>query len=180
VLLALAGAHATAQQQREGAARAQRLDQLFASLKSAASDTEGEALVAEIWKIWQHSDDAELDAAMQEATALIAHGLGALAMRILDDIVARAPNWPEAWNKRATVLYILGEHDRSLADIDRVLALEPRHFGALAGMGLIRMARGEHREALAAYRRALAINPFLKERLGLIPELEKRVGEKAL
>src|SRR6476646_8072318 len=96
-------------------------------------------------------------------------GLPALAMPILDDIVMRAPDWAEGWNKRATVLYILGEQDRSLADIEHVLALEPRHFGALSGIGLIRIAKGQPREALAAYRRALAVNPFLKERLELIP-----------
>ena len=101
-------------------------------------------------------------------------------MPLLDDIVARAPDWAEGWNKRATLLYLLGEHDRSLADIDRTLALEPRHFGALAGIGLIRIAKGEHRAALAAFRRALAINPFLKERFGLIPALEREVGEKPL
>jgi tetratricopeptide (TPR) repeat protein len=74
----------------------------------------------------------------------------------------------------------MGEHDRSLADIDRVLALEPRHFGAIAGIGLIRIAKGEMREALAAFRRALAINPFLRERYGLIPQLEKEIGEKPI
>jgi tetratricopeptide (TPR) repeat protein len=78
------------------------------------------------------------------------------------------------------VLYLMGEHDRSLADIEHVLALEPRHFGALAGIGLIRMAKGEFREALAAFRKALAVNPFLRERHGIIPALEKQVGEKAL
>ncbi len=61
-----------------------------------------------------------------------------------------------------------------------MLALEPRHFGALAGIGLIRMAKGEPREALAAFRRALAVNPFLKERFALIPELERQIGEKPL
>ena len=73
---------------------------------------------------------------------------------------------------------LAGEHDLSLADIDRVLALEPRHFGALAGMGLIRIDKGKYREALAAYRRALAVNPFLKERFELVPALERLVGEE--
>jgi tetratricopeptide (TPR) repeat protein len=90
------------------------------------------------------------------------------------------PDWAEAWNKRATARYLAGEHERSLADIDRVLALEPRHFGALAGMALIHIARGQYREALAAYRRALAVNPFLKERFELIPALERMVGEKPI
>jgi tetratricopeptide (TPR) repeat protein len=117
---------------------------------------------------------------MQQASRLLGAGLPALALPLLDDLVGRAPDWAEGWNKRATALYLMGEHDRSLADIERVLALEPRHFGALAGLGLIRMARGEHRAALAAYRRALAVNPFLKERHDLIPALESKVGDKPI
>jgi tetratricopeptide (TPR) repeat protein len=164
----------------EAAARARQLDALFAALRTAKAEEEGDAVVAEIWRVWLQSGRTELDAAMQQAVNFIGLGLGALAMPILDDILAQAPDWAEAWNKRATLLYMMGEHDRSLADIDRVLALEPRHFGALAGIGLIRMAKGEPRAALAAFRRALTVNPFLKERFALIPELERQVGEKPL
>jgi tetratricopeptide (TPR) repeat protein len=169
-----------AQPPPDGAARAQRLDQLFGRLKSIQDEGEGEAVVAEIWSQWLRSGIAELDEPMERAAALIGQGLHALALPILDDLVQRAPDWAEAWNRRATALYLAGEHDRSLADIDRVLALEPRHFGALAGMGLIRIARGQYREALGAYRRALAVNPFLKERLELIPALERELGEKPI
>ena len=161
------------------AARAQQLDALFARLKATKDEAEGETIVAEIWQLWLQSGNAEIDEAMQRAVLAMGR-VPALALPILDDIVARAPQWAEGWNKRATVLYLLGEHDRSLADIDRVLALEPRHFGALAGIGLIRMDKGESRQALAAFRRALAVNPFLKERLGLIPALEKEIGEKPI
>jgi len=160
-------------------ARAQRLDELFALLKATKAESDGDEIVAAIWTLWLQSGNAEIDEAMQRAV-LAMGGAPALALPILDDIVARAPQWAEGWNKRATVLYLLGEHDRSLADIDRVLALEPRHFGALAGIGLIRMDKGENRLALAAFRRALAINPFLKERLGLMPALEKAIGEKPI
>lgn len=161
------------------AARAQQLDALFARLKATKDEAEGETIVADIWQLWLQSGNAEIDDAMQRAVLAMGR-VPALALPILDDIVARAPQWAEGWNKRATVLYLLGEHDRSLADIDRVLALEPRHFGALAGIGLIRMDKGESRQALAAFRRALAVNPFLKERLGLIPALEKEIGEKPI
>lgn len=164
----------------EPAGRARRIDALFAALKTTRVEEEGDAMVAEVWRLWLQSGRPDLDAAMQQATNLMNSGLSVLAMPTFDDIVAKAPDWAEAWNKRATALYLLGEHDRSLADIDRVLALEPRHFGALAGMGLIRIAKGEPREALSAYRRALAVNPFLKERHGLIPELERQVGERPL
>jgi tetratricopeptide (TPR) repeat protein len=166
-----------AQSERAAAERAQRLDAQFARLESAASQEDGDAAVAEIWKLWLQSGKPELDELMDQAARLLGAGLTPLAIPILDDLTARAPDWAEAWNKRATALYLAGEHERSLADIERVLALEPRHFGALAGIGLIRIARGEFREALAAYRKALAINPFLRERLELIPALQKKVGE---
>ena len=161
------------------ARRAQLIDNLFARLKAVKTQEDGDEIVAQIWKLWQQSGSPELDAAMQHAV-LVMGQVPALAMPILDDIVARAPDWAEGWNKRATVLYLMGEYDRSLADIDRVLALEPRHFGALAGMGLIRIEKGETREALAAFRRALAVNPFLRERFGIIPALEKELGEKPI
>jgi tetratricopeptide (TPR) repeat protein len=169
-----------AQSGPDAAARAQQVDALFGRLKAAKTEDEADAIVSEIWKLWQQSGDAELDEQLNRAILMMGQGIGSLAMPILDDIVKQRPDWAEAWNKRATVLYLMGEHDRSLADIEHVLALEPRHFGALAGIGLIRMAKGEFREALAAFRKALAVNPFLRERHGIIPALEKQVGEKAL
>lgn len=171
---------ARAQSQPNAAARAQRLDEQFARLKTVTDEQDGEAAVAEIWRLWQGSGTPELDELMAQAAMLIDLGMHPLALPLLNDIVKRAPDWAEGWNKRATALYLAGEHDLSLADIDRVLVLEPRHFGALAGMGLIRIARGEYRDALAAYRKALAVNPFLKERLELIPALEKKVGDKPI
>ena len=186
VVAGLAICHAVAQgappptaPSQDAAARAQQIDDLFARLKTTKTQEDGDEIVAQIWKLWQQSGSPELDAAMQQAV-LVMGQVPALAMPILDDIVARTPNWAEGWNKRATVLYLMGEYDRSLADIDRVLALEPRHFGALAGIGLIRIEKGETREALAAFRRALAVNPFLRERFGIIPALEKELGEKPI
>ena len=161
-------------------ARAQRLDELFARLKTTKAEEDGDEIVSQIWKAWQQSGSAELDGAMQRSILLMGQGLAPLALPILDGIVAQKPDWAEGWNKRATVLYLMGEYDRSLADIDRVLALEPRHFGALAGIGLIRIEKGETREALAVFRRALAVNPFLRERYGIIPALEKELGEKPI
>jgi tetratricopeptide (TPR) repeat protein len=174
------GGSGLAQTDPDAAARAQRLDELFARLKSTKDEQEGEAAAAEIWRVWLQSGRPELDEPMEQASRLMGAGLASLALPVLDDLVKRAPGWAEAWNKRATALYLAGEHDGSLADIERVLALEPRHFGALAGLGLIHIARGQHREALAAYRRALAVNPFLKERHELIPALERKVGDKPI
>jgi tetratricopeptide (TPR) repeat protein len=158
---AMAQGAAPAPSPGDAAQRAQRLDQLFADLKATTVEEDGDKLVAEIWKLWMQSGDAGLDRSMEEAVKMMAYGLHPQAMGILDELVVRAPNWAEAWNKRATLLYLMGDLDRSLADCDRVLALEPR-------------------QALAALRRALAVNPFLKERFSLIPALEKQVGEKPI
>ena len=161
------------------ATRANRLDALFAGLKSTKAEEEADTMVAEIWRLWLQSGNADVDAQMQHAVLLMGN-VPAMAMPILDNIVARLPDWAEGWNKRATAFYLIGEYDRSLADCDRVLALEPRHFGALAGIGLIRIQKDEPHEALAAFRKALAVNPFLKERFSLIPALERLVGERSL
>jgi len=178
--IAATAAHVSAQSDPEAAARVRRLDGLFAVLKTAKDQDEGDVIVADIWRVWLQSGSAEMDGRMEQVIKLMAHGLLQQAIEALDEIVTAAPQWAEGWNKRATVLFLMGEYDRSLADIERVLALEPRHFGALAGIGMIRTEKGELREALAAYRRALAVNPFLKERYGLIPALEKELGEKPL
>jgi tetratricopeptide (TPR) repeat protein len=169
-----------AQAQPDAAAKARRLDELFSRLKSTRDEGEGDALVAQIWGEWGRYGTPDLDDRMQQASTAMSQGILLLALPAFTSLVQTAPDWAEAWNKRATALYLAGQHDLSLADIDRVLALEPRHFGALAGMGLIYADKGQYREALAAYRRALAINPFLKERHELIPALERRVGENPI
>jgi tetratricopeptide (TPR) repeat protein len=180
LLAALPAGSGRAQSDLDAATKARRLDELFGRLKAARDEADGKAAVAEIWSLWVRSGRPDLDGTMDQAARLLGAGLPALALPLLDGLVGRAPDWAEAWNKRATALYLLGEHERSLADIERALALEPRHFGALAGLGLIRMAKGEDRAALAAWRRALALNPFLEERRELIPALEKKLGEKPI
>jgi len=160
--------------------RARLLDALFKGLKTARGDDEADVLVARIWEVWTHSGRADVDKIMEE-------GIGYLSVRQLGvahdrftEALEAAPQFPEAWNKRATVLFLMFEHERSLADIEKVLALEPRHFGALAGRGMIHAHAGRWKEALDAYQQALAVNPFLKERQTFIPELARRAGEKPL
>ncbi len=160
--------------------RAVRLDALFTRLASTDDADEGDTIVEEIWRVWLQSGRPEIDALMQNTLALLQAGEPRAAMPLLDTIVARAPDWAEGRNKRATVLYVLDEYDRSLADIDKVLALEPRHFGALAGRGLIHIARENYRAALDDYRRARAVNPFLQGAAQMIPTLERRIGERPL
>jgi tetratricopeptide (TPR) repeat protein len=159
--------------------RTRVLDALFMSLKAADGDAEADVIVAEIWQVWARSGRPDVDRILNE-------GIGYMALRQygpahdrFTEAIEAAPDFAEAWNKRATVLYLMNEHDRSLADIERVMILEPRHFGALAGRATIHAHAGRWKEALAAFRQALAANPFLKERSTMLPDLEKRVeGER--
>ena len=160
--------------------RERSLDALFKSLKTAGGDDEADALVARIWEVWTNSGRADIDRIMEEGIGYLSiRHFGAAHDRFSEAIEA-APNFAEAWNKRATVLFLMREHEQSLSDIEKVLALEPRHFGALAGRGMIHAHAGRWKEALEAYYQALAVNPFLKERATIIPELERRAGEKPL
>ncbi len=160
--------------------RVRALDALFKGLKTARSDDEANELVGRIWETWTRSGRPNVDRLMEEGIGYLSiRQLGAAHDRFTEAIGA-APDFAEAWNKRATVLFLMNEHEQSLADIEKVLALEPRHFGALAGRGMIHAHAGRWREALDAYSQALAVNPHLKERETIIPELERRAGEKPL
>jgi tetratricopeptide (TPR) repeat protein len=164
----------------ELARRAARLEALFTRLTNTDDADEADTILEEIWRVWLQSGRPEIDALMQKALTLLQAGEPRAAMPVLDSIVELAPDWAEGWNKRATVLYVLDEYDQSLADIDKVLALEPRHFGALAGRGLIHIAKENYRAALDDYRRARALNPFLQGAAEMIPALERRIGERPL
>jgi tetratricopeptide (TPR) repeat protein len=170
VLLAMLVAAALPAVAGEAEDRAE-LDRLFAQLRVAPDPVTADGLADRIWRIWSTPSDPELAARMTEAMASHASRGLTPALALLDALVADYPDYAEGWNQRATLRYLNGDYDGSLADIDRVLALEPRHFGALAGRVLILLARGDRAGALRDMATALGIHPFLNERR-LFPELE--------
>jgi tetratricopeptide (TPR) repeat protein len=97
-----------------------------------------------------------------------------VALKLLDSLVKLRPDWVEAWNRRATLYYLRNDYGHSLQDIQQVLVREPRHFGALAGLGMIMQDLGDDKRALDAFRKALAINPHMDK----VPELVKTLSEK--
>lgn len=137
------------------AAAAVLLDQL----KQAKDAPAAHDLEARIWAAWGSSGDAAIDKLVQQAAILMQVQQYDESLAILDTVVAKAPEFAEGWNKRATLLYIMQKLDRSMADIQKVLTLEPRHFGAIAGIGLISLAKGDKAGALSAYKKVLEINP---------------------
>ena len=137
------------------------LDGLFAKLKEA-SDTESAAVTSRaIQQRWARSGSDTADLLMQRADAALAGGDRPLAIEILDRIIALDPEWAEAWNRRATVFFLEDDLSRSAADIQEVLAREPRHFGALMGLAGILERIGNERKALEAYERVLSVYPLL-------------------
>ena len=157
------------------AARRVTLDALFAALAKAGDDDAAREIVPDIWRAWTLSGRAEIDTLMMQAGVAMAQRHIALAGNLLDDVIALAPDFTEGWNQRATLRWMVGDHPGSQADIDKVLALEPRHFGALAGRAMMLIEAARFEEALAVYRQALAVNPFLAERHQVIPMLEKKI-----
>ncbi len=156
-----------------------RLDPLFERLKAAEVFSAARQTEAEIWEIW-----LELPDRLSVTTAM---DLGLAAMRVsdfptavaaFDEAVRLAPDFAEAWNKRATVFYLMGDYRRSIEDVQRTLALEPRHFGALSGLGLINLALDRKRDALNAFEAALKVHPFLPARFQIDDLREAVEGEK--
>lgn len=141
-----------------------RLDSLFDRLKAAGSPQEAAPLVRDIWAIWVEppAGKPEVELLMDAAADHIRHEEYDKAVAALDEAIRLAPDHAEAWNRRATAFYHAGDYDAAARDIARTLALEPRHFGALSGLGMINLALGRLPEALKAYEAALAINPHLR------------------
>ena len=149
-----------------------QLDKLFTQLHDAPDAATADAIGQQIWRIWIVPSDADLAGRMAAVLASEQEGDLPTALQLLGQLVIDHPAYAEAWNQRATVEYELGDFDDSLADIDRVLSIEPRHFGALSGRVLIYLARDDHAAALKAMIAALAVDPFLAEK-ALFPELSR-------
>jgi tetratricopeptide (TPR) repeat protein len=158
--------------------RAASTDELFERLAKAKDESEAKGLVATIERRWMRSGSDTADLLMSRALDALKAQDQPLAVELLDRVVNLRPEWAEAWNKRATVFFMMGDLTRSMADIREVLAREPRHYGALAGMGVIMQGTGDTKHAYEAFKKALAVNPFLSEVKSAVekmaPEMEGR------
>ena len=178
VLLALLVALAVA----AGTARAQGgpADTLFERLAAASDPAQARRIEAEIWAGWMGQGGPAAASLMQLGTAAMASGNLPAALGLFDAITKQAPGYAEGWNKRATVFYMLGALDPSAEDCARVLALEPRHFGALSGLGMIRARQDRVDEAVAAFEKALAIHPHLEGARQALEELRRKQRDGAI
>ena len=157
-----------------GADRTRGLDFLFGALKAAPDETSARHVEARIWAMWIQTPSDTAALLMARAKNAIDAQKTDIALKLLDAVVKLRPDYVEAWNRRATLYYLNNDYTRSLEDIQQVLVREPRHFGALAGLGMIMQDIGDERRALEAFRKALAVNPHLEK----VPELVKTLTEK--
>ncbi len=157
-----------------GADRTRGLDFLFGALKVAPDEASAKHVEARIWALWMQTPSDTAALLMVRAKAAMDAQKMDVALKLLDAVVKLRPDYVEAWNRRATVYYLQNDYAHSLQDIEQVLVREPRHFGALAGLGMIMQDLGDDKRALDAFRKALAVNPYLEK----VPELIKNLTEK--
>lgn len=158
----------------------ERLDALFAQLKAADDAATALPLEASIWALWLEHPDATVQSLMQRGVTQMNVGDLRGALATFDRMVQLAPDYAEAWNKRATVHYLLGNHKASEADIDATLKLEPFHFGALSGLGLVCMAQGEYFRARRALLAALEVYPTMTGVKANLEALDQLLRESAI
>lgn len=151
------------------------LDFLFGALKAAPDPETAKLVEARIWTVWFKTPSDTAALLMARAKQAAESGNRDLAIKLMDAIIELRPDYTEAWNRRATLYFYKGDYVSSLADIREVLAREPRHFGALVGLGMIMRNIGKDREALAAYRQALALYPYLENVADIVKSLAEKV-----
>jgi tetratricopeptide (TPR) repeat protein len=155
--------------------RTYNLDTLFDALKIAPDAESAKAIEERIWALWMVSGSDTCNLLMGRIKAAADEKDFDLAIKLLDAVIELKPNYTEAWNRRATLYFLQKDYGHALGDIREVLAREPRHFGALSGLGLILQELGDEKHALEAYRRALAINPHLEHIDDAIKTLREKV-----
>ena len=137
-----------------------RLNNLFKKLNETENQQEISDIIKDIWDIWYEVDDPKVIEYFEKGIQAMRIRNYPLAVRFFNNLIEEDPNFAEAWNKRATVYFMMGDFDKSMQDIIKTLELEPRHFGALDGMGLIFIHQGQYQQAIDVYDKMLEIFPF--------------------
>jgi len=153
----------------------ERLEELFDRLRTTADPLEAQIIEVQIWRIWTDSGRDDMNALVEDGTRFMIQGRLKEAIAIFDRVVTTLPDFAEGWNKRATAHYLNGDYPASVIDIECTLALEPRHFGAISGMGLIFMARGDEANALRAFEEVLKVHPHARGAKARVEELHKKL-----
>jgi|TARA_B100001059_G_scaffold64360_1_gene60419 tetratricopeptide (TPR) repeat protein len=156
------------------------LDKLFLELKKNIP-SKSSNIEQQIWLLWStHPSDEKLTSMLDEGSRLVQDQKLLRAISVFTEAIELDPSWAEAWNKRATVLYMIGEFQKSQNDIDRVLELEKRHFGALAGQGLVNIQLQNYEKAIKSYQMAEEIYPAMKSPKLMIKRIEELIKKQSI
>ena len=156
------------------------LNKLFDELKINHAKV-ASIIEQEIWNLWStHPTDEKLTIKLKQGSKFIRNQKLNEALEIFTEVIEIDPNWAEAWNKRATVLYLMGKYEMSQADIDRVLDIEKRHFGALTGQGLVQTALKNYEKAIDSYIEAHKIHPYMKSPMIMIEKLMLQLQKQSI
>lgn len=158
----------------------QRLDGLFEILRSSDDEAVLEETESAIWKIWYDSGEQAVDEKMERAAGLMLVGNLPAAERIYTEIIEMLPNFSEGWNRRATVRFYQSDYAGSLDDIEETLRLEPRHFGAIWGLGMILGSQGDYERAILAFERLLEIKPNARDARPRIELLKQEMARESV
>lgn len=156
------------------------LDKLFAELKRERNPQAAERISKRIWNEWHKSGSASIDLMMKWSNDAVAAQKYDVALDFLDQVVTLQPGFAEGWNRRATVHFLMRNFGKSMADIERTLELEPRHFGALSGMAQIMKDTGRKELALRAWQRVLDIYPMMRSAQGEIAALSEELAGESI
>ena len=160
--------------------RDNKLNQLFIELKVNQSN-DAFIVEQEIWKLWStHPTDMKLTARLEEGAQFVRTQQLSKAIEIFTEVIKLDQNWAEAWNKRATVFYMMGKFKQSQEDIDKVLALEARHFGALAGQGLVNIQLKNYEKAILSYQQVKEIYPSMRSPEIMIRRIEELIKQQTI
>ena len=160
--------------------RDNKLNQLFIELKVNESN-DAFIVEQEIWKLWStHPTDMKLTARLEEGAQFVRTQQLSKAIEIFTEVIKLDQNWAEAWNKRATVFYMMGKFKKSQEDIDKVLALEARHFGALAGQGLVNIQLKNYEKAILSYQQVKEIYPSMRSPEIMIRRIEELIKQQTI
>tara|TARA_Y100001936_G_scaffold249043_1_gene298316 strand:+ start:1526 stop:2074 length:549 start_codon:yes stop_codon:yes gene_type:complete len=157
-------------------AASDKLNKLFDDLYYANNLNQAEKIEDEIWESWtKHPNNEYLTNKLENGTYSMYHQQYKMALKLFTDIINEDPKWAEGWNKRATLLFIMGNYEKSLDDIEKVLDLEPRHFGALSGRAQIYLSFKQYEKAINDLEKAQSIYPLIKsgENIKLIKKIIK-------
>ena len=156
------------------------LNNLFNQLEKVNNSKSAVLLEKKIWSIWnEHPTNNKLTERLEFGIELMQYGNYNYALKVFDNIIVTDPKWSEAWNKRATVYFLMSQFTNSLDDIDNVLRIEPRHFGALSGQARIFIKLQKYEKAIKSIERALKFYPSFKSG-EMIPEIKKLIREESI